>query len=174
MALTDYVAAELVKYMDRAFNTPDAPPVGDLSGGTQLRPGNGLPGLDNFEDCTMAWVTAGARGKTTSFPTIAEVANCEARDVFEFSIGIARCSTALEPDGGYLPSIETMEHEFAVQEDDKDRLQWVTCNAQRALEKENRIIGWAPSYIDVYGPEGATIAVYRSIMVEPTATRRIR
>lgn len=171
MARTDHISAALVGWMDKAFNNPDKPPVGDLSGGAQLRPGVGLPALDNFDDCTMAWVMAGTRGKTDAFPTMADYTQCGAQPVYEFLIGIARCSEALG-EGGRLPDLDTLESEFAVQEDDKDRLEIASCQAVKELQADNRIIDYALAPIETYGPMGATVAVYRTILVMPTRRKK--
>lgn len=167
MSKTDHVSAALVKWMDLAFNDADAPPAGGVSDGCQLRPGMGLPALDAFEDCVLAWVMAGHRGKTEAFPTMADYTGCKGRPVWEFSVGIARCSVALG-EGGYLPPIEQMESEYAVQEDDKDRLEAATCRALAELKDENRVLNMALGPVEVYGPSGGTVAVYRTIIVEPT------
>ena len=132
MAVSDRVSETLVRWMDKAFNDEKVPPVGGLSGGCQLRPGVSLPALDNFEECSLAWVMAGLRFNTTQFPTPAETTKCSSRPVLEFTVGIARCSRALGEDGS-LPSLEEMEQEFAAQEDDKDRLWKATCVAMREL-----------------------------------------
>lgn len=170
MAKTDYAAAALVKWMDKAFNDEEAPPAGGLSGGCQLRPGMGLPALDAFDDCVLAWVMAGQRGKTEAFPTMMDYTQCQGRAVWEFSVGVARCSTALGPDG-YLPDIPTMESEFAVQEDDKDRLEAATCQAVAELKKHNRLMNVALGPVEVYGPAGATVAVFRTVIIEPVKGR---
>lgn len=170
MAKTDNVAAALVQWMDRAFNDEDKAPAGGLSGGCQLRPGMGLPALDAFDDCVLAWVMAGQRGKTEAFPAMADYTQCNGRPVWEFSVGIARCSTALG-EGGFLPDIPTMEGEYAVQEDDKDRLESATCRAVAELKKDNRLLNVALGPVEVYGPAGATVAVFRTIIVEPTKGR---
>lgn len=171
MAHTDLVAASLVKHMDAAFNDPQSPPVGDLAGPTQLRPGWGLPALDNFEDCAMAWVLAGTRSRTQSFPTISDVVRCDGSRLWEFSVGVARCSVALE-EGARLPSLETMEAEYATQEDDKDRLEYAVCQAMDDLGRRNIIANYAFGPVEVYGPQGATIAVHRTILVTPTGRRK--
>ena len=167
MAKTDHAAAALVKWMDRAFNDDDAPPAGGVSNGCQLRPGMGLPALDNFDDCVLAWVMSGQRGKTEAFPTMMDATQCNGRPVWEFSVGVARCSDALG-DAPYLPSIEQMESEYAVQEDDKDRLEAATCRAVRELQDANRVQNVALGPVEVYGPAGATVAVFRTIIIEPT------
>lgn len=165
MARTDRASAALVKWMDLAFNDSDNAPAGGLSGGCQLRPGMGLPALDNFEECALAWVMSGVRGVTESFPTMSETPGCKGRTVVEFSVGIARCSNALGSDG-YLPSIEDMEREYAVQEQDKDRLHTATCRAAGELERGQWATNVALLPIEVYGPEGGTVAVYRTVMIE--------
>ena len=166
MARTDAAAAALVKWMDRAFNDPDIAPAGGLSGGCQLRPGMGLPALDNFdEECSLAWVMAGVRGVTEAFPTMSDVASCRGRTVVEFSVGIARCSTALGIDG-MLPPLDVMEREFAVQEQDKDRLHTATCRASAELQEAGKATNVALLPIEVYGPEGGTVAVYRTVIIE--------
>ena len=170
MSKTDHVSAALVKWMDRAFNDDDAPPAGGVSGGCQLRPGMGLPALDNFDDCVLAWVMAGQRGKTEAFPTMMDYTECQGRPVWEFSVGIARCSTALG-EGGYLPTVEEMESEYAIQEDDKDRLEAATCRAVAELKNDNRLLNVALGPIEVYGPAGATVAVFRTVMIEPVKGR---
>ncbi|MES9219225.1 hypothetical protein ABEQ89_12350, partial [Cutibacterium acnes] len=138
MARTDQVSAALVRWMDKAFNDSEAPPVGGVSGGTELRPGVSLPALDNFDTCVLAWVMSGIRFRTETFPSPAEIPQCGGRLAVEFTVGIARCSEALG-DGGVLPSIETMEREFAIQEDDKDRLWAATCRAAKELEMEHHV-----------------------------------
>lgn len=165
MARSDVVAETLVRWMDRAFNDDAAPPVGGLSGGAQLRPGVSLPALDNFDECSLAWVMAGMRFNTETFPTPTEVSRCGSRLVLEFTVGIARCSVALG-DGGVLPSLDQMEAEFAAQEDDKDRLWKATCVAAKELRDSGAVINTALYPVEVYGPEGGTVAVYRSLMFE--------
>lgn len=165
MARTDRVAECLARWMDKAFDNEEAPPVGGVSGGVELRPGVSLPALDNFGECSMAWVMAGMRYRTEVFPTPVESSVCGGRLVCEWTVGVARCSEALG-EGGVLPSRETMEGEFAVQEDDKDRLWWATCGAARELEREGVVVNVAMWPVEVYGPEGATVAVYRSLAFE--------
>lgn len=166
MARTDTVTAALVKWMDAAFNDEERPPAGGLSGGCQVRPGMGLPALDNFDTCTLAWVLAGMRGVTSSFPVMDDAPQCGGRMVVEFSVGIARCSTALGDQAGFLPTREQMEAEFAVQEDDKDRLWSATCRAVSELKESYAVTNAALLPIETYGPEGATVAVHRSLILE--------
>lgn len=165
MATTDLVSASLAEWMDKAFNDPANPPAGGLSGGVQLRPGMGLPALDGFGECSLAWIMSGIRGKTESFPALADHAGCGGRSIVEFSVGIARCSQALGKNGR-LPSLSQMESEYAVQEQDKDLLAWATCSAARQLETSQAAGNFALLPIEVYGPSGGTVAVYRTVMIE--------
>lgn len=165
MASTDTFAATLVEFMDKAFNNKEAPPVGGLGGLCQLRPGVALPALDNFGECSLVWVMAGTRFMVDSFPTPADFVQCGGRATTEFTLGIARCSTALG-EGGQLPTLEDMEAEYARQEDDKDRLEWATCRAKKHLEGTGAALNVALTPVEVYGPEGGTVAVYRSIIIE--------
>lgn len=164
MARTDRVSEALVRRMDHYFNNADMPPVGGLAGGTQLRPGMGLPPLDAFGDCSLPWVMSGVLGVTTSFPTLDVSSDCRGRIMAEFSVGVARCSVALG-DNGELPSLETMEAEYARQEDDKDRLWLATCTAMKELADDFQIKDYALGQVEVHGPQGGTVAVYRTIMV---------
>lgn len=164
MARTDVVAEALTRRMDHYFNNPEMVPVGGLTGAAQLRPGMGLPPLDAFGECSLPWVMAGVRGLSESFPVLDVSADCRGRLVAEFSVGVARCSVALGEDGS-LPSLETMEAEYARQEDDKERLWMATCTAMKELADEFKIKDAALGQIDVHGPEGGTVAVYRTIMV---------
>lgn len=164
MSRSDSHVAALLSNMNLAFNNSKEPPAGGLVE-AQVRPGDLIPALDNFDECALAWVLAGSRFPTTSFPTIDTVADCRARQVFEYSIGIARCSQALD-DNGYLPSLETMEAEFAVQEDDKDRLDAVVCRTIRQLKREYSGINFARGAIETYGPQGGTVAVHTSLSIE--------
>ena len=165
MALTDEVATALIKAMDDVFNNKDTVPVGGMTGETQLRPGQNLPALDNFGDCSLAWVMAQSRFRTESFPVGAVADSCQARRVVEFSVGVARCSEALGM-GGSLPTVDIMAEEYAVQEDDKDRVEWAVCRAASKLKRDGivRNVGYYP--VDVYGPEGGTVAVYQSVVFE--------
>lgn len=166
MASTDVFSAELVKWMDKAFNDKRSAPVGGLGGPCQLRPGVSLPALDNFDDeCSLVWVMAGTRFNVDTFPTPSDVMRCGTRPTLEFTVGVARCSFALG-EGGALPSLEEMEAEYARQEDDKDRLEWAMCKASAALQGNGEALNVALSPVEVYGPEGGTVAVYRSIVVE--------
>lgn len=165
MATTDAVSAALVGEMDRLFNDPDAPPPGGVVGPTQLRPGMGLPALDGFDECALAWVMSGVRGKTETFPAMSDAPGCRGRTIVEFSVGVARCSVALGYDG-QLPTVEEMEAEYALQEDDKDRLAAATCRAAKQLEDGGYATNVALLPIETYGPEGGTVAVYRTIMIE--------
>lgn len=160
------VADELLGLMAEVFNPADEArtPVGGAVV-PEFRPGENIPALDAFGECALAWVTAGSRWRTSSFPAVDPAVVCGGRRVGSFVVGVARCSVALD-DGGQLPSQEQMAHEFGVQEDDKDRLELVACQARRRLVNRGVAlnVGWDP--VMVYGPEGGTVAVYVQITVE--------
>lgn len=160
------VADELLTLMGQAFNPADEArtPVGGAVV-PEFRPGENIPALDAFGECALAWVTAGSRWRTDSFPAVSPAARCGGRRVGAFMVGVARCSVALD-DGGQLPSQEQMAREFGVQEDDKDRLELVACKAAQRLVRAGVASNVAVDPVMVYGPEGGTVAVYVTVTVE--------
>lgn len=159
MARTDRLVATCLEGLRLLFTNPDSPPYGGVTGQPQLRAGDGIPPLDNFDECTLLWLNITQRYRSTRFPEQAVAnAHCGTGVVVQVQIGVARCSEALDYVGG-LPSPDTMAAEFYAQEDDADRLDRVLCVAAKQARDADLIHDWAPMSTDVVGPEGGTVAV---------------
>lgn len=160
MAKTDRLVATILESLRNFFTNTEHPPVGGVTGQPQLRSGNGIPALDNFDgDCALLFLSVTSRFRTTEFPnqTVTAV-NCGTSLAVQVQIGVSRCSQALTWNGG-LPDAETMAAEFDAQEDDADRLDRAFCVAAKAAQRAGVILDWTPISAEVLGPEGATVAV---------------
>lgn len=160
MARSDRLVATLLEALRVLFTTDgENAPVGGITGQPQLRAGDGVPALDNFDECSLLFLNITGRYRTTQFPQQAiENAHCGTSFVLEVQIGVARCSVALDY-AGNLPDAATMEAEFNAQEDDADRLDRALCVTAREAQRNNIIHDWAPQATEVVGPEGGTVAV---------------
>ena len=156
--------------LEQSFNDPEKAPLGGVTGPVEYRPGLLVPALDNWGTCSMLWVTAGRRWRSTTFPGMTEHQTCQGQPVLEVTVGVARCSTAFGDEHGNPPSPEMLAAEMDVQEDDKDRLEIAVCSAMRRLTGDRHIANWSRGPVDVQGPDGGTVAVYMTIMAAMTKT----
>lgn len=162
MASTDPIVVALLEKLRAAFCNDEHPPVGGVTGQPQPRAGNGVPPLDNFNDCSLLFLNVTNRFRSNEFPNQSVSDDpCTMQKVVELQIGVARCTAVAEAVGRKiaLPSADTMAAEFGVQEDDADRLDWVLCRAAAKLKNDHDILSWAPEATTVLGPEGGTVAV---------------
>lgn len=154
--------------LEDVFNRPDAPPLGGVTGPVEYRPGLLIPALDQWGDCSMLWLTAGRRWRSSTFPATGDVQDCRGQLVLEATVGVSRCSTAFGDERGNAPSAETLAAEMDVQEDDKDRLEVAVCRAMGRLREERHIGAWSRGPVEVQGPEGGTVAVYVTLTAQMT------
>lgn len=159
--------AALGAALDKRFNDATAPPVGGVAGPVQYRPGLLVPALD-WHDCSMVWVTAGRRWRSTTFPALTETQTCSGPLILEATVGVARCSTAFGDEAGQPPSLETLAAEMDAQEDDKDRLEAAVCTAMAGMKRDLLVTQWSRGPVETQGPEGATVAVYLTLRAEMT------
>ena len=154
--------------LEQSFNDPEKAPLGGVTGAVEYRPGLLVPALDNWGTCSMLWVTAGRRWRSTTFPGMTEHQTCQGQPVLEVTVGVARCSTAFGDEHGNPPSADTLGRELDVQEDDKDRLERAVCVAMARLREERHMANWSRGPVEVQGPEGGTVAVYVTLLVQMT------
>lgn len=154
--------------LDERFNDADAPPLGGVAGAVEYRPGLLVPALDNWGTCSMLFVTAGRRWLSKTFPALTEHQTCAGVPVLELTVGVARCSSAFGDENGNPPSPDTLAGEMDVQEDDKDRLEAAVCSAMKRLRDDHHVSAWSRGPVDVQGPEGGTVAVHVTLLVQLT------
>ena len=159
--------AALGAALDKRFNDATAPPVGGVAGPVQYRPGLLVPALD-WHDCSMLWITAGRRWRSSTFPALSETQTCSGALILEATVGVARCSTAFGDVNGHPPGLDTLAAEMDAQEDDKDRLEAAVCGAMAGMKRDLLITQWSRGPVETQGPEGATVAVYLTLLAEMT------
>ena len=155
---------------EELFTREDAPPLGGVTGPVEYRPGLLVPALDNWGPCSMLFVTAGRRWVSNTFPGLTEHQTCAGSPVLEVTVGVARCSSAFGDEHGNPPSADTLGRELDVQEDDKDRLERAVCVAMARLREQRHVSNWSRGPVEVQGPEGGTVAVYVTLLVQMTKT----
>lgn len=168
MSRTSSVTAMLAFETNKVFNDDTKPPVGGVTGELEFRPGVLVPALDNWDTCSLLFLTTGGRWRTDQFPAVQAVGGCSAMYVAELTVGVARCSQAFGDSRGNPPGPGVTSAEFEVQEDDKDRLEIALCRAMARLRDQGLIEHWVKGVTHTQGPEGGTVAVHATVTVSIT------
>jgi len=166
---------QVQRSMDRYLNGENEhgnEPYGGVTGKCQHRGGLLVP-MDGFADMaddgswahrhkepscpTIAFVNVLRQWKTDSFPAEGgQVMPCGGSRAVLLQAGVARCSQAMD-DHGNPPSVERMEHEALVLEDDADRLFTAMCHATREAKKLELIDASVIHPWEPVGPEGGVL-----------------
>ena len=161
------------KSMDRYLNGEnehDNEPYGGKTGKCQHRGGLLVP-MDGFMDpgnpgrhrhkkpeCpSISFVNVLRQWRTDSFPAEAgQVMPCGGSLAVLLQFGVARCSQAMD-DRGNPPTVERMEHEALVLEDDAERMFAALCHATREAKRQELIEAAVIHPWEPVGPEGGVV-----------------